>query len=82
MSKTIYLGKNIMKIEQRLNELEEQRFESREPAWVSLNPEIKNITRARLNSLLKSLRLTRFEMGFKGVHAWKKKNKKDRLSVW
>ena len=47
MSKDAYFGKNVMKIEERLNELEAERHEL-EPTWVSFNPEIKQSTRDRL----------------------------------
>ena len=78
MGRDVYLGKNVMKLEARLDELENERREF-EPTWVSFNPKLNKETHLKLKCLIQQLRETRYAIGGKGVHSYKGKGK---LSEW
>ena len=79
MSKTIYLGKNVMKIEERLNQLEEERFVAREPTWVSFNPKLNKETHLKLKRLIRNLKQARYDLDGKYCREYKGTG---RLSEW
>jgi hypothetical protein len=82
MGRDVFIGKNLVKLEQRLDELEHERFVAREPTWVSYNPKLNKQTHLKIKCLIHILKETRYELGGKYCRDWKPKDKKDKLSVW